>query len=81
MDRHCWRPCAAWGLIAAVLTTCGCSFFPEALQPQNLQKLNRHAAPSSDPFFSVPADHYSAYAPDPNLSADAHDDADGEQSE
>ncbi len=81
MDRHCLRPCAVWGLVAAVLTMCGCSLFPEALQPQNLQKLNRHTAPSSDPFFSVPAYHHAAYAPDPNLSADAEDNPDGEQPE
>ncbi|MES2793372.1 MAG: hypothetical protein V4719_27420 [Planctomycetota bacterium] len=53
MDRHFMRRSATWGLVATVLTMCGCSFFPEALQPQNLQKLNRGPAPSNDPFFSV----------------------------
>ncbi|MDB5339749.1 MAG: hypothetical protein JWN70_5368 [Planctomycetaceae bacterium] len=81
MDRHCLRPYAAWGLVAAVLMMCGCSMFPEALQPQNLQKLNRGSAPSSDPFFSVPAYHHSAYAPDPNMSADANGDPECEQPE
>ena len=56
MDRHFLRPGATCGLVAVVLTMCGCSFFPEALQPQNLQKWNRGPGPSTDPFFSVPAD-------------------------
>ena len=54
MDRHFLRRIAAWSLTAIVLGMCGCSLFPEALQPQNLQKLNRGPAPSHDPFFSVP---------------------------
>lgn len=32
----------------------GCRFFPEQLQPHQLQKLNRGSAPSQDPFFSIP---------------------------
>ena len=63
MDRHLLRPGATCGLVAVVLTMCGCSFFPEALQPQNLQKWNRGPGPSTDPFFSVPADRLTDLAP------------------
>ena len=63
MDRHFFRPVATCGLVAVVLTMCGCSFFPEALQPQNLQKWNRGPGPSTDPFFSVPADRLADLGP------------------
>ena len=53
MVRHFLRRAAAWSLAAVVLCMCGCSLFPESLQPQNLGKLNRFPAPSRDPFFSV----------------------------
>lgn len=33
--------------------SCGCSYFPEFLQPHELQKLNRGAGPSTDPFYSA----------------------------
>jgi hypothetical protein len=56
MHRHNSRRPATWGLAIVMLITSGCSFFPEALQPQNLQKWNRGPGPSSDPFFSVPDD-------------------------
>jgi hypothetical protein len=39
------------GLIAVTLLIGGCSMFPESLQPQHLQMLNRQPAPSNDPFF------------------------------
>ncbi len=56
MTRHFWQRCATWGLTIVLLTSGGCSFFPEALQPHNLQKLNRGPAPSGngDPFLSIP---------------------------
>jgi len=42
-------------LLATLLSiSTGCSFFPEALQPNQLQKLNRGAGYSDDPFFSIP---------------------------
>jgi len=38
------------------LSGIGCSFFPEALKPSELWKLNRGPGPSEDPFFSVQDD-------------------------
>lgn len=54
MTRHAWRRRATWGLAIVALATGGCSFFPESLQPMNLQHWNRYPGPTSDPFFSVP---------------------------
>lgn len=49
-------PCLAiYGFLAVLsITTTGCSFFPESLQPHSLQKLNRGTGFSDDEFFSVP---------------------------
>lgn len=71
MDRHILRHSMTWGLAVVALTVSGCSMFPEALQPQNLQKLNRGPAPSNDPFFSVPAVHHAAYLPTPDAASDS----------
>lgn len=53
MVRHFLRRTAAWSMAAVVLGMCGCSLFPESMQPEHLTKWNRGAGPTRDPFFSV----------------------------
>ena len=79
MDRLVFRSNATWGFVAVVLTMCGCSLFPEALQPQNLQKLNRGPAPSHDPFFSVPAERLADDAAGSESPGDDDGEPNGEQ--
>ena len=80
MVRHILSRSALGVVVAIAFSTCGCSFFPEALQPQNLQKLNRGPGPSRDPFFSIP-DHMpsSFQASDP--FAETSDDAEAAQAQ
>ncbi len=41
----------------------GCTYFPEFLQPHELQKLNRGSGPSSDPFTSIDANRSARIIP------------------
>ncbi len=81
MDRLNFRTGMTWGLAAIILTMTGCSFFPESLQPHNLQKLNRQAAPSTDPFFSVPPVRHYTYCPAVDPYAEVDDVAEDSQPE
>lgn len=78
MVRNLLTRSAMGAVIAIALSTCGCSIFPEALQPQNLQKLNRGPGPSRDPFFSIP-DHMPNSVPATDPFAEATDEAAAEQ--
>ena len=79
MDRLNFRPCATWVLAAIVLTMTGCSFFPESLQPHNLQKLNRGSGYSSDPFFSEPPFRHYVYSPHAVPVTEGTDESEGDQ--
>lgn len=78
MRRHIPGLLSIASLTVLTLSSSGCALFPESMQPQQLQKLNRGPGYSQDPFSSIPdkeataraAALKTAFAPEDDLQED-----------